>query len=75
MLYSLLKHYLELFITDIALKVSRSFTVSPLLYLMVLKTFFPRLWGKGISNAILFSTAKVMQGQVFGVTLVKFSWI
>ena len=41
MLFSLLKHYLELFITDTALKVSRSFTVSPLLYLLVLKTYSP----------------------------------
>ena len=62
MLFSLIKHYLD---TDTALKASQfvyyctiCFTtvlcVLLLLYLMVLKTFFPRLWGTGISDAIFF---------------------
>ena len=44
MLFSLLKHYLDLYISDTALKVSRSLTlctVSLLLYVMVLKTISP----------------------------------
>ena len=41
MLFSLLKHYLELYITDTALKVSLSCTVSLLLCLMLLKTISP----------------------------------
>ena len=39
MLFSLLKHHLDLNITDTALKVSRS--ISLILYLMVLKTISP----------------------------------
>ena len=50
MLFSLLKYYWELFITDPALKVSSSFTVSPLLYLMVLKTFSP---GCGVRASLM----------------------
>ena len=60
--FPLIKHYLD---TDTALKASQfvyyctiCFTtvlfVLLLLYLMVLKTFFPRLWGTGISDAIFF---------------------
>ena len=45
MLFSLLKHYFEL-----ALTVSRSFTVSPLLYLMVLKTVSP---GCGVRASVM----------------------
>ena len=47
MLFSLLKHY-----SDTALKVSQSVYCFTLLYLMVLKTISPRLWGMGIFNAI-----------------------
>ena len=55
MWFSLLKYYLELFITDTALKVSGSFTVSsftdsPLLYLMVLKTISP---GCGVQASLM----------------------
>ena len=50
MLFSLFKHYLELFIPGIALKVSRSFTNSPFLYLMVLKTFSP---GCGVRASLM----------------------
>ena len=52
MLFSLLKHYLELYITDTALKVSRS------LYCFItsishgVENYIPRLWGTGISDAI-----------------------
>ena len=48
-----LKHYLDLNITDTALKVSRS------LYCFInsishgVENYFPRLWGTGISDAIL----------------------
>ena len=53
MLFSLLKPYLDLYISDTALKVSRSlycFTTS--IYHGV-ENYFPRLWGTGISDAII----------------------
>ena len=50
MLFSLLKHYLELYITDTALKVSRSCTVSLLLYVMVLRTVSP---GCGVRASLM----------------------
>ena len=55
MLFSLLKHYLDLYIADTALNVSRSlygFTTS--VYHGV-ENYFPRLWGTGISDAILYA--------------------
>ena len=70
MLFSLLKH-LELFIANTALKVSRSFTVSPLLYLSVEK-FFPRLWGTGISDAI-FLFSEIQDGHHIGFVVSKMS--
>ena len=51
MLFSLLKHYLDLYISDTVLKVSRSlycFTTS----ICHGVNYFPRLWGMGISDAI-----------------------
>ena len=41
-IFSLFKRYVDLYITDTALKVSRSLYVSLLLYVMVLKTVSPR---------------------------------
>ena len=57
MLFSLLKHYLDLYISDTVLKVSRSlycFTTS--IYHDV-ENYFPRLWGMGVSDAILLKPA------------------
>ena len=52
MLFSLLKHYLELYITDTALKVSRSlYSFTSSIFLGV-ENFFPMLWGTGISDGI-----------------------
>ena len=54
MLFSLLKHYLELYITDTALKVSRflySFTTS---IFHGVENYFSRLWGTGISDAVFY---------------------
>ena len=51
MLFSLLKYYLELYITDTALKVSRSlygFTTS---ISHGVENYFHRLWGTDISDA------------------------
>ena len=56
MLFSLLKHHLDLNITDTALK------VSPSLYCFTnsvshgVENYFPRLWGMGISDAIFKSS-------------------
>ena len=53
MLFSVFKHYLDHYISDTVLKVSRGLcTVSLLLYQGV-ENCFPRLWGMGISDAIL----------------------
>ena len=60
MLFSILKHYLELYITDAALKVSRS------LYCFITsishgaENYFPRLWGTSISDAILICYASLV---------------
>ena len=51
MLFSLFKHYLELYITDTALNVSRSLYFFTTISHGVEK-LFPRLWGTGISDAI-----------------------
>ena len=53
MLFSLLKHYLELYITDTALKVSRSLYFLTTSIFHGVETYFPRLWGMGIFDAIL----------------------
>ena len=52
MLFSLLKHYLELYITDTALKVSRSLYCFTTSVSHGVENYFPRLWGTGISHAI-----------------------
>ena len=56
MLFAQLKHYLELYITDSALKVSRSFYCFTTVCHGV-QNCFPRLWGTGISDAILIKYA------------------
>ena len=55
MLFSLLKHYLDLYITDTALKVSRSLYFSTTSIFHDVKNYFHRLWGTGISDAICLS--------------------
>ena len=57
MLFSLLKHYLELYITDTALKVSRSLNCFTTSVSHGVENYFPRLWSTGISDAILFTGA------------------
>ena len=52
MLFSLLKHYLELYITDTALKVSRSLCCFTTSISHGVENYFLRLWGTGISDAI-----------------------
>ena len=49
MLFSLLKHYLD---TDTALKLYQSVYCFTTSISHGVKNYFPRLWGKGISNAI-----------------------
>ena len=45
-LFSLLKHYLDLYITDTALKVSRSLYFFTTSIFHGVENFFPRLWGR-----------------------------
>ena len=52
MLFSLLKHHLDLNITDTALKVSRSLYFFTTSISHGVENYFPRLWGMGISDAI-----------------------
>ena len=58
MLFSLLKHYLEVYVTDTALKVSRSLYcfITPVSH--GVENYFPRLWGTGISDTIFLLTKK-----------------
>ena len=58
MLFSLLKHYLEVYVTDNALKVSRSLhcIITPVSH--GVENYFPRLWGIGISDTIFLFTKK-----------------
>ena len=53
MLFSVLKHYLELYITENALKVARSLYCFTTSISHGVENYFPRLLGTGISNAIL----------------------
>ena len=52
MLFSLLKHYLDLYISDTALKVSRSLYCFTTSICDGVENYFPRLGGIGISDAI-----------------------
>ena len=54
MLFSLLKHHLDLNITDTALKVSRSLYCFTTSISHGVENFFPRLWGTVISDATFF---------------------
>ena len=53
MLFPQIEHYLELYITDTALKVSRSLYCFTTSISHGVESYFPRLWGTGISDAIL----------------------
>ena len=53
MLFSLLKHYLDLYISDTALKVFRSLYCITTFICHGVANYFSRLWGMGISDAIL----------------------
>ena len=55
MLFSLLKHYLDPYITDTALKVFRPLYCFTTSICHGVENYFPRLWGKGISDAIFFT--------------------
>ena len=52
MLFSLLKHHLDLNITDTALKVSPSLYCFTTSVSHGVENYFSRLWGTGISDAI-----------------------
>ena len=51
--FTLLKHYFDLYITDTALKVSQSLYCFTTSISHGVENYFPRLWGMGISDAIL----------------------
>ena len=49
-----IKHYLDLYITDTALKVSRSLNCFTT-FSQGVEKYFPRLWGMAISDGIFFA--------------------
>ena len=51
MLFSLLKHYLDLYVSDTVLKVSQSLYCFTTSVSHGVENYFPRLWGTGISDA------------------------
>ena len=53
MIFSLLQHYLDLYISDTALKISWSLYCFTTSICHGVKNYFPRRWGTGISDAIL----------------------
>ena len=65
MLFSLLKHHLDLNITDTALKVSRSLYCFTTSISHGVENNFPRLWGTGISDAILLILYSRQTSSVF----------
>ena len=56
MLFSLLKHYLELYITDTVPIASRSLYCFITSISQGVENYFPRLWGTSISDAIFLVT-------------------
>ena len=54
------EHYLELYITDIALKVSRSLCCFTTSVSHGVENYFPSLWGMGISDASYFLQKKLI---------------
>ena len=57
MSFSLLRHHLDLNMTDTALKVSRSLYCFTNFISHGVENYFPRLWGTGISDATLHNYA------------------
>ena len=57
MLFPILKHYLELYITDTALKVSRPLYCFTAFVSHGVENYFPRLWDMGISDAFFIALA------------------
>ena len=51
-MFSVLKHYLEVYMTDTALKVSRSLHCFTTFISHGVENYFPILWATGISDAI-----------------------
>ena len=64
MLISLFKHYLGLYITDTALKVSQSLYCFTTSISHGVENFFPRLCGTGISDAILIISFNILKKVV-----------
>ena len=64
MLFSILKHYLELCITDTALKVSRSLYCFTTSISHGVENYFLRLWGMGTSDAIFFYFVQVTHPKI-----------
>ena len=59
MLFSLLKYYLKLYVTETALKVSRSLYFFTTSISHGVENYFLGLWGMGISDSIFFVTSPV----------------
>ena len=69
MLFSLLKHHLDLNITDTALKVSRSLYCLTTSISHGVENHFPRLWGTGVSDAIFsFYVLNILVDKTFSLS-------
>ena len=72
MLFSVLKHYLDLYISDTVLKVSQSLYCFTTSICHGVENYFPRLWGTGISDAIFFRCTH--NDQVPHTRLITTTW-
>ena len=71
MLFCLLKHYLD---TDTALKVSQSVYCFTTSISHRVEKYFPILWGRGISDAILYVCYIFNKVTRFYVRFLRFNW-
>ena len=74
MLFSLLKHYLELYVIDTALKVSQSFYCLTTSICHGVENYFPRLWGTGISDASFECSHRISANIVTMLTTTFLIW-
>ena len=73
MLFSLPKHYFDLYMNDTALKVSQSLYCFTTSICHGVENYFPKLWGTGISDAFLFTSAPIYVRDFFN-SLFKYGY-
>ena len=63
-LFSLLKHYLDLYVTHTAQKVFQSLYCFTTSKVHGVENYFPRLWGTGVSDAIFSLLKNYLEGPI-----------